>query len=140
MHWPTTLLRHDTPAQMSGGVTPHYDWLILDPLAHRSPDLGLWTMRTPAHWNDWPKLQRIDLTPLPRHRRRYLRWAGKLTGHRGSVHVAGQGHVVAHLWTPGRVELTLHPRVTHGSPAKPIAISLSPLALGWRGVVNSPER
>ncbi|MBB6430686.1 hypothetical protein [Algisphaera agarilytica] len=140
MQWPTTLLRHDTPAAMNSGVQPHYDWLILDPQAHRNPDLGLWTMRTPAHWRDWPKLQRLDLTPLPRHRRRYLHWEGQLTGNRGHVHIAGRGHVVAHLWTPARIELTLHPHAANHATEEPIALSLTPLAAGWRGVVNSPVR
>lgn len=137
MELPTTLLRHDAPPN---GTPPHYDWLVLDPLAHRDPSLGLWTARVNAHWRDWAQLGKIELTPLPRHRRRYLSWEGTLSGGRGSVHRAAAGLVQVKCWTPGRIELTLQPY----SPAKPafpaLALSLRPVGPTWRALaINSPS-
>lgn len=137
MQLPTTLLRHETSSR---GVAPHHDWLVLDPRARRDPGLGLWTARVGPHWRDWAELGRIELTPLPRHRRRYLRWEGPLSDQRGWVHTAGRGKVVAHLWTPGRIELTLTPLSVATHHAPPLAVSLRPAGPNWRGVVSLADR
>lgn len=137
MELPTTLLRHDAPGR---GVSPHYDWLVLDPQAHRVSNVGLWTARVQPHWRNWLELGQIELTPLPRHRRRYLRWQGSLTDQRGWVHTAGRGKVVAHLWTPGRIELTLTPLSSVTNKPQPLSISLRPVGSNWRGVVSLADR
>lgn len=144
MELPTTLLRHDAPGR---GVSPHHDWLVLDPQARRAPQLGLWTARVQPHWRDWLELGQIELQPLPRHRRRYLRWQGPLTDQRGWVHTAGRGKVVAHLWTPARIELTLTPAPGNHPPASPASDSSTPLCISlrragpnWRGVVSLADR
>lgn len=152
MPLPTTLLRHNapTPTPGNGGsgngvgprtppppatasMPPHYDWLILDPLAHRDPALGLWTARVSVHWRDWAAIEQLDLTPLPRHRRRYLNWQGNLTGQRGWVQQVGVGQVLPHLWTPGRIELSLIFSPDH----PPLHLSLRPLGPRWRAVVTT---
>ncbi|MEO0515313.1 MAG: hypothetical protein AAF086_08480 [Planctomycetota bacterium] len=133
MELPTTLLRHDAPPD---GTPPHYDWLVLDPLARRDSGLGLWTVRAAAHWRDWAALGRVELTPLPRHRRRYLSWEGQLTGQRGWVRRAGTGRVTAELWTPGRIELILHPNSPSHATTRPLALSLRPVGSAWHALVR----
>lgn len=141
MRLPTTLLRHDAPGQ---GVAPHYDWLINDPQAQRDPASGLWTARVSTHWNDWIKFGQIELTALPRHRRRYLSWEGKLSGNRGWVWSAGRGHAVLELWTPHRVELTLEPIAGYPNTFRPgiseppaiLSVSLRRTGHRWRGIVS----
>lgn len=101
MQLSTTLLHHAAPGR------PHYDWLIVDPSTLGQPDARLWTVRVESHWREWAARGRVELTPLPPHRRRYLDWQGTLSGGRGQVRTAGRGVVVPHLWTPHRIELTL---------------------------------
>jgi len=135
MDLPTTLLRHDAPP---GDTPPHYDWLVLDPSARRDPHLGLWTARVSTHWRDWAELGVVEFTPLPRHRRRYLSWEGRLTANRGWVRRAGAGRVEVHLWTPGRIELTLRPTppADLAGPANPaLSVSLRPTGRAWRAEV-----
>lgn len=104
MRLPTTLLHHATPPSAEA---PHHDWLIVDPHTLDDPAARLWTARVGPHWRDWAKLGKIELTPLPPHRRRYLDGAGPVSGGRGHVAVVGRGHVVPRLWTERRIELTL---------------------------------
>lgn len=101
MELPTTLLHHAAPGH------PHHDWLIVDPTTRGGPGARLWTARVGPHWRDWATLGRVELTILPAHRMKYLTWEGPLSDGRGHVRTAGRGHVVAHLWTPRRIELTL---------------------------------
>ncbi|MEM1109815.1 MAG: hypothetical protein AAGH99_14110 [Planctomycetota bacterium] len=132
---PSTLLRHDAPP---GGLAPHYDWLILDPAAYRDPGLGLWTARVQTHWRDWGGLERIELAPLPRHRRRYLDWAGPLSDRRGWVRPAGRGLVQPILWTPRRIELSLS-LPTQKNDSTRLSVSLQSLGGRWLGTVTHPS-
>ncbi|MEM9914441.1 MAG: hypothetical protein AAF911_05730 [Planctomycetota bacterium] len=146
MQLPTTLLRHEAPGR---GTPPHYDWLIATPPAPQDSPAGLWTARVAAHWNDWAALGQIELTPLPRHRPRYLRWAGTLSGQRGWVWGGGRGVIVPTLWTPRRIELTLEPWLATAPAHNPLPSARQPTTLGislrrvgerWRGVVSPDVR
>ncbi|MEQ9460360.1 MAG: hypothetical protein RIG82_05365 [Phycisphaeraceae bacterium] len=98
------ILRHLMPG------FPHVDLMIEDPHATGRPGstdpdapmLKTWRLaHMPSHWNDRPMM----LTPLPDHRRAYLRRTGPITSGKGSVQRLGQGSALAYLWTPSRIFL-----------------------------------
>ncbi|MEQ9455636.1 MAG: hypothetical protein RLN76_13725 [Phycisphaeraceae bacterium] len=98
------ILRHLMPG------FPHIDLMIEDPHAAGSPSsmdpdarvLKTWRLAyEPSHWSNRPMM----LTPLPDHRRAYLRRTGPIATGKGSVQQLGQGSVLAYLWTTTRILL-----------------------------------
>jgi hypothetical protein len=92
------LLWHDGPP------IAHFDWMIEDPGAPPGEGrLLTWRVHVPPH--QWREPGRVDLLPLPSHRRDYLTYEGALTGGRGTVHRVDHGHVIIHRWSPDGGEL-----------------------------------
>lgn len=84
----------------------HFDLLIEPPTPGRE---RLWA----ARWHGpWPPVRGVAaaLTPLPPHRRRYLRFQGDLGGGRGVVRRIDAGEATAALWARGRIELAVASR------------------------------
>ncbi|HEX7008513.1 MAG TPA: hypothetical protein VF184_00935 [Phycisphaeraceae bacterium] len=105
---PTVLLLHTT----SQGR--HHDWFIGDPRQAGMADARLWTARVAHASRHWARLGRFALTPLPPHRRHYLRYQGPISGGRGSVQRVDAGWVIPLLWTESRIVLDVHLRMFCG--------------------------
>lgn len=134
----TVLLRH------ARRQDTHYDWMLETP----GPDAasaGLLTFRVASPWDQWLRLGRLPLTPLPPHRRAYLQRQGPVSGDRGFVTRVASGTLDIRDWhdAGGVLELrddrNSHPplRLTlrlpsHGSanhsatPAELLAVTLGP--------------
>lgn len=104
----TIVLRHE---QRGGG---HYDWMIDDPTLPPGHAAGLTTWRLTLHPARWAAARRLPLTPLPPHRRAYLRREGWVSGGRGWVRRVDRGTAVIRSWTPDRAILDLHLRFFTG--------------------------
>ncbi len=101
----------------------HYDLLLANPL---DPKGLLWAGRISRPPARWATMRRFILTPLPPHRRRYLRFEGPLapkTGplqgpfrgpfrgrgqSRGRVKRVDRGWCIATIWSPRRFGLQIH--------------------------------
>jgi len=100
---PTVLLHHILP------TGSHYDWLFATP---DDPAGLLWAGRVRFPVAHWLRMHRFIITVLPPHRRRYLRYQGRLTPkhgqNRGRVRRVAQGWLIPRLWTPARFVLEIH--------------------------------
>jgi len=83
----------------------HDDLLVLDPAAPQDAEHRLWAARLSTPAAACADLRRLRLTPLPRHRLRYLTYQGPLSRGRGHVRRVDHGHALARLWTPRRIVL-----------------------------------
>jgi len=93
----------------------HWDLLIEHPAGPLDGPAPLWAARLPWPPARWPATPcRLLATPLPDHRRRYLRDQGPLTHGRGAVRRVDQGHARPRRWCQGRASLTLHLTRWHG--------------------------
>ena len=99
----TAILEHTTAT----GV--HHDWLIEDPTLPNpaAPDARLWTARVAPPPQDWPSLQRFDLTVIPPHRRAYLDYQGPVSGNRGYIRRLAHGMCQASIWSTNKIVLSL---------------------------------
>lgn len=100
---PTVVLAHEKP----GGR--HYDLLIAMPDAPVHGPLRAWRIGL-APW-DWAAARRIALTPLPDHRRVYLRREGSLGAGRGHVRRVDEGVAIVEVWREHRMLLEM--RLAH---------------------------
>ena len=100
---PTVLLRHED----STGC--HYDWMIADPRNPHplSPNGLLWTARCSIASTNWHDANRIDLEPIPPHRREYLDYQGPISNGRGSVVRVDSGGAVAWVWNDQSIVIQL---------------------------------
>lgn len=93
---PTALLFHTSPAG------DHHDWLLGEPARGPaqagSAPARLWAARVAPSSREWAALRCFELTPLPPHRPRYLRYEGELTGGRGRVRRMDAGYAVVMRW------------------------------------------
>lgn len=96
---PTALLLHTSPAG------EHHDWLLGEPArgpaAAGSAPARLWTARVAPPSREWAARRRFELTPLPPHRPRYLRYEGALSDGRGHVRRVDAGYALVMCWQGG---------------------------------------
>ncbi len=103
----TVILRHRTR------TGSHYDWLIDQ--SHTTPTRHpLTAMRLPHPPPCWLAAGAMVGDALPPHRRRYLRFQGSLTDHRGSVVRVDGGRCLALQWTDHQRLLAVRTRDFRG--------------------------
>lgn len=98
---PTALLLHTT---REGS---HHDWLLGDPDQAGLATDRLWTARLDPPSREWAAVGQFELTPLPPHRPRYLRYEGPISQERGEVRRVDAGYALALLWRTDRAVLAV---------------------------------
>ena len=127
LRFDTVLLWHETAAGN------HHDWLFVDPTTLDQPEAPLTTYRIAAPPDQWLELGRMELTPIPPHRRIYLTYEGPISGNRGSVKRIDEGTFVPVLWTPQKKVIDLKLRRFQGV----VSIEADATGTAYAMVVNA---
>lgn len=96
----------------TGHGEAHFDLML-----ETEPERALWTFRAP----DWPIRSRVELAPLPDHRRAYLEYEGPVSGGRGQVRRVEAGRLADSSLNrdDGDILLRLEAHERNGAPTSP---------------------